>query len=421
MSTPIETLVKNFDEFTAELSATLDQQKAELKEYGETTEKTGARIDELGNTLLEIGEELKAAQTRMDELEKAAQRPGYGEEREAKTLGERFVKSAEYKSMSGTNYERSDRFSVGGFFGKDLTSDATSGGALIVPHRVAGVVAPPERAMRLRNLLSVAPTDTNAIEYVEETGYTHYSGDNEAPGPGAKPVAEGAVKPKSNLKFARKSVNVQTIAHWIPATRQVIADASQLRSYVDARLLYGLMLEEEQQVLYGDGNSPNLQGILTHTGIQTYNWSDGAAGDTQVDAIRRGITKARVAEYPVDGIVMHPNDWEDIELLKGSDDHYIWVQVPVGGVMQLWRVPVVETTAIQPGDVALGAWSLGATLWDREEGNIRVGEPDDFFYRNQVAILAEERVALSIFRPEAFVKVSLDAAPEGGSGGGVEG
>src|SRR5690625_7916815 len=92
MSTPIETLVKNFDEFTAELSATLDQQKAELKEYGETTEKTGARIDELGNTLLEIGEELKAAQTRMDELEKAAQRPGYGEEREARSEERRVGK-----------------------------------------------------------------------------------------------------------------------------------------------------------------------------------------------------------------------------------------------------------------------------------------------------------------------------------------
>lgn len=407
----IKTLVESFNAFQNDLNAALETQKAELKAYGQTTEATGKRIDELGGKLVEIGEELKAAQGRLDEFEKASQRPGYGGERELKSLGDRFVESAEYKAMAGTKYERSDRFEVGAFFGKDLTSGPTSGGAMIVPHRVAGVVAPPERAMRLRNLLSVAPTDTNAIEYVEETGYTHFNGETEVPGHGARPVAEKAVKPKSNLKFALKSVNVQTIAHWIPATRQVIADASQLRTYIDGRLLYGLMLEEEEQILYGDGASPNLQGILTHPGIQTFKWSDGVTGDTQVDAIRRGIAKARVAEYPVDGIVLHPNDWTNIELLKGSDEHYIWVQVPVGGAMQLWRVPVVETTAIQEGDVALGAWRLGATLWDREEGNIRVGEPDDFFYRNQVAILAEERIALSIFRPEAFVKVSLDAAP----------
>ena len=46
------------------------------------------------------------------------------------------------------------------------------------------------------------------------------------------------------------------------------------------------------------------------------------------------------------------------------------------------------------------------------EGNIRVAEQhSDFFIRNAVAILAEERLALAVKRPESFVEVEFDAAP----------
>ena len=56
---------------------------------------------------------------------------------------------------------------------------------------------------------------------------------------------------------------------------------------------------------------------------------------------------------------------------------------------------------------------MGAMLWDREQTTIRVAEQhDDFFVKNMVAILAEERIALTIFRPEAFVAVEFDQAPQ---------
>ena len=226
------------------------------------------------------------------------------------------------------------------------------------------------------------------------------------------PTPETTTKPQARLEFELKTANVRTIATFLPASRQVISDTQQLRSYIDNRLLFGVKLAEEEQLLYGDGTGENLQGIITHPDVQTFLWSSGTIGDTQLDAIRRAMTLARLSEYPVTGIVLNPVDWEDIELLKGSDDHYLWIMVTEGGAQRLWRTPVIETTAIRAGDFLLGAFGLGAQIWDREQSSVRVSEShEDFFTRNLVAILAEERIALTIYRPEAFVFGKFDSPP----------
>ena len=155
-----------------------------------------------------------------------------------------------------------------------------------------------------------------------------------------------------------------------------------------------------------------MQGILTNTDVQSYSWSDGTTGDTKIDAVRRAITLSQLAHYPVDGVVLNPQDWEDIELAKGDDDHYIWVSVTDGGETRLWRVPVVITTAIEAGDFLTGAFSLGAALWDMGSASIRVAEQHkDWFQRNMVAILAEMDMVLTNYRPESFVHGEFDNAP----------
>jgi len=282
---------------------------------------------------------------------------------------------------------------------------------LVVPYRYPEIIASPDRPMTLRQLLATSTTTSNAIEYVEEVGFEN-NVEEEGFENNASVVPETQDKPQSELSFYLKTESVKTIAHWIPASRQILADAPQLRGYVDQRLIYGLNLAEEQEILYGTGGA-NLQGIMTHQAIQNYQWSQGQPGDTKIDAIRRAITLARVAEYPVTGIVLHPKDWEEIELAKGSDGRYIWVSVTEGGQSRLWRVPVVDTTAIQVGECLLGAFRMGAMLWDREQTTIRVAEQhEDFFVKNMVAILAEERIALTIFRPQAFVAVKFNQAPQ---------
>lgn len=393
----LKELLAEFKKTAEELKGQLDKQAEEIRTQGETSAKTAKSIDELDKRIVELNNEII-------ELQKASQRPGYGGSEPAKSIGQQFVESEQYKSMISRDAKSSDPVIV-----KGLTSDPASAGVLVEPYRYPQIIAPQDRPLRIRDLLPVSTTTSNAIEYVEETGFTNL----------ADVVPEGDPKPESDLTFDLKTESVKTIAHWIPATRQIIADASQLRSYIDNRLVYGLKLKEENKLLYGSGISGDIQGIMTHPNIQTYNWSAGQPGDTKLDAIRRAITLARLAEYPVTGIVLNPQDWEDIELAKGADGRYIWVTVPEGGQQRLWRVPVVDTTAIQAGECLLGAFQLGAMIWDREQASIRVAEQhEDFFIRNMLLILAEERLAFTIFRPESFVAVTFDEAP---GNGGVEG
>lgn len=413
----IKSLREHLGEQYKGLATLIEKRDSEITANKEANEATGKAIKEANDRIEQISSDIKAAvekyetlQKDFEEAQKRLQRFTTEQNQEMKSLGQMFIESEQYKDVVKRNGVKSDPMQIEGslfnLFGrKDLGLDVTTGGTaspggtLVRPYRVPGIVAPIDRQLHLRDLLDVQPTDSPAIEYVEETGFTN----------NADVVPERGLKPSSDITFELKSVNVKTIAHWIPATRQVLADAKQLRAYVDRRMLFGLSLEEERQVLYGDGIGENIQGITTHPNVGTYTRQ---AGETELDTLRRGILQARLAEYPVTGMMLHPTNWANIELIKGNDDHYVWVNVSQGGQPVLWRVSVIETMGVNEDEAVMGAWSLGATLWDREQSTIRVSDSHaDFFIRNQVVILAEERVALTIFRPEAFVVTDLTPVP----------
>jgi hypothetical protein len=226
------------------------------------------------------------------------------------------------------------------------------------------------------------------------------------------PTPEGARKPKSRINTTMRTEAMKTIAHWIPLSRQVLDDVSVLRSHVDTRLLEGLMLSEEEQILYGAGGSDELQGIFTNPRCLAYAWSSGVEGDTKLDAIRRAMTRTSRSNYRADAVILNDTEWEQIETLKGSDGHYLWTKVEDGGVQRVWRATVVVSNAVKDGDALVGNFRLGAALYDKGEGEIRVSDShEDYFVKNGLVVLAEERVALATFRPEAFCAVDFDEAP----------
>ncbi len=407
----LETLKGHINATTTEIKELLGKQDKEIAKFGVSTEETGQAIEKASARIDELAEELKEAQSRMDELEKKNGRLLSGKGVGRKTLGQAFVDSEAYKKFNAESDSRSDFVEVKSFYDhKTLTGEPLGDvpAYLYEPHRLPGIITPPDRLERVRDLIPVIPTGLGAIEYIRETGFTNQA----ATVPEFKDTDEGA-KPKSSIEFEIHTMSMKTIAHWLPVTRQILADAAGLQGYIDTRLIYGLKLVEDEQVLYGDGTGTNLQGIMTSDNVQEYKWSDGKPGDNKVDAIRRAMTLARIAEYPVSGVVLHPNDWEDIELLKGSDGHYIWVRITEGGQQRLWRVPVIDTTAIEEGDFLTGAFAMATALWDREQASIRVSDSHaDFFTKNLMAILAEERITQTVYRPEAFVIGTFDEAPE---------
>jgi len=375
---------------------------------------------------------------------------------QASSIGEMFVASDEFRSLNGGRnganmpapWQVKASLTTHNYSVKDVFSSMPTAGNLSGFQRGGGLgdfgsvqrdpmVASPMRTKRVRDLFPVRRTTAQVIEYFRQLGFTSISstpwvnttGANaSSPAAGiystnnnAAPVAERdgdtfALKPQSAFQFVGEQAPVRTLAHWEAAHRNVLADEPQLRSIIDNELLYGLRLLEDNQILNGSGSGENLKGVLQTTGIQTYNWSSGAyepVADTKADALRRAATLAFLAYYEPSGIVMHPNDWEDIELTKDLNGQYlIAVSVAMGGEPKVWRMPVVETPAIAEGTALVGAFGTGAQLYDREDASIRISEQHaDFFIRNAIVILAEQRLALAVKRPEAFVKVTFNSAP----------
>jgi len=199
---------------------------------------------------------------------------------------------------------------------------------------------------------------------------------------------------------------VRTIAHWEPAHRNALDDIAQLQGIVNNELLYGLRLAEDAQILNGTGTGEDILGVLNTPGIQGHT---RAGGDNYADAIRRAMTKSFLSYYEPTGVVVHPVDWEGIELLKSTTGQYLLAtNVAIGATKQVWRLPVVDTPAMAEGTALVGAFGIGATMYDRMAANIRIAEQHaDLFVRNAVVILAEERVALAVKRPESFVKITF--------------
>lgn len=379
-----EDILKKVERVADELLTWRDGANEEIKAFGDVSKNTKAAIATLEKKLDELHVK----------VEKTEAPIGFKQSTPIRSIGQQFVESKSYKDMilSG-NYE-SSRFEV-----KEIvSSNAASAGDLIVPERVPGIIASPNQPLRIRSLLAPGNTVSNAIDYIEETLFTNAAA-------GVAESVQGSVvnKPESTLRFDKKTASVGTYAHWIPASRQVISDVPQLQSYINERLTYGLQLVED--------------GVLADALIdaataydETLETTLGVEAVSRIDKIRVAILQARQAQYPVSGIVINPVDWAAMELLKDSQERYIWVSVVDGGTARLWRVPVVESDAIEAGSFLTGAFRLGAQIWDREGTSIRVSEHHaSYFIQNMVAILAEERFGLTIYRPQAFVYGSFSS------------
>jgi hypothetical protein len=309
------------------------------------------------------------------------------------TLGEAVLNDAKFKAWlgeSGSTPSGKIRVDV-----KNAVTERGSGegaaGEIIIPQRIAGWVTPPNRILTIRDLLPQGRTTSNAVDFVQETGFTN----------SAAPVAEGAQKPESSLEFTcaprrcarsptgcrprnrcsrifRSSSLHQHAAHLWPQARRGGAAPRRRRHRAEPARL------DPQATPYDRTRSK--------------------VGDTRIDIVRRAMTQLRLSQYQPDAVVLHPTDWEDIELQKNTQGTYIWAN-PRGLLgPTLWGLPVVESTSLAPGEFLVGAFKIAAQIWDRDDVQVDISTEDrDNFIKNMVTIRVEERLALVVYRPESFI------------------
>lgn len=362
-----------------------------VDDHGKVQEGTKDAVAALTKTSQEL-------QGRLLDLEQKAAKLGEAQQKSRiLTPGELFVADPKLKEVAPMLQSRgakgSHRLSL-----KTITSIASSAGDGIFSDRLPGVIEEPLRPLTIRALLDSGTTESNLIEWVREDVFT-----NEA-----DVVSEGTLKPESGITYELEDVPVRTIAHWIRASKQVLADFKQLQTLINGRLRIGLKIKEEDQLLYGDGTGQNLSGLVPNA--TAYNTALNVSGDTMIDTIRHAILQVRLAFYPASGVVMSPVDWHYLELTKDNENRYLMASPTQRTPPMLWGLPVVESDGMSKGEFLVGAFRLAATVFDREQAAILVSTEDqDNFVKNLVTILAEERLALAISRPAAFVHGAFPA------------
>jgi len=295
------------------------------------------------------------------------------------------------------------------------TSD-TSGGAFVETDHTGIVEMLGRRPLTIRDLISVRRTGSDTVDYVRQTSHTNAaapvpeattSAAPTAPGTAGALVqaAGGGYKPEGAWAFERDSATVKTIAEWVPATKRSLADVAQLEGLINDELAADLAETEENQILSGDGTGENLAGILHTSGTQAQTFSTDIFETT-----RKAITKARtVGRVVPNAIGLNPTDQETIDLARDGNDRFFGAGPFAFGPKTLWGYPTFESEAIPAGTGIVADWSK-AVLWDREQATVTMTDSHaDFFTRNLVAILAEERVAFAVTRPTAFVIADLTA------------
>lgn len=231
-------------------------------------------------------------------------------------------------------------------------------------------------------------------------------------------VAEGAKKPQ--MFFANPTAvidPVRKIAGWTKVTDEFLEDLPALKSEIDERLIYKLRMVEEAQLLRGDGVGTNITGLLNRDGVQIETAANAA---DLADAIFRATTKiATATDLTADGLVIHPKDYEALRLTKDGNGQYFgggFFQGSYGngGLLDtppVWGLPTVVSPAVEQGKPLVGAFRLGATV--HRKGGIQVAATnsnEDDFITNKVTLRVEERLALAVRVPTAFVKVELAGA-----------
>lgn len=314
----------------------------------------------------------------------------------AASLGEHFVKSgaaALFAKGSGQRTVSAPEFKAPG------DTNLVAGNGKI---QYGGVVDTPLRRLTVADLLGKGTMSMTSLTYWVQGAVEG------AP----TAVAEEGLKPSIHFNFAPVTEALSKIAVVTKISDEAIQDTDYLVSVINSQLVGRLMVVEEDQLLNGSGTAPNVRGLLNRVGIQTYATVTPYTAAKGFDGIFHAITlvSTGTAQETADGIIINPADYETLRLAKDGNQQYYAGGPFSGGNPGLWGVRTIVTPAIAAGTVLVGAFGTSAQLF--RKGGVSVdstnSNEDDFKY-NRVALRAEERILLAVYRTTAFVRVTLTA------------
>ena len=326
----------------------------------------------------------------------------------AQKIGKTFTQSEAYKTAAGfaqtagmpigqgAPVKVADRSQMKTLL--SVTVDSADGLAGVpVKDRIGTIVGKPLASLDLLDLIPVGSTDSDVVEWIEETTYTNAAAETD----------EGDAAPESALELDPKTSNVQDITHFLPVTRRGFADVAFLESWVNERITDGVRRRLLTQILGGNGTAPNLRGLYSTVGIGSVDRS--ATSTDLIESIHKGMTTIRTTSFvEPDFVGFHPTDWETVRLTRdesggvSGSGGYQYGPPSQAGPVTMWGLPVVVNPFFTSGKPLLGR-SSDCMLWIREGLTVAASDShSDYFVKKKVAVMGSMRVAFGVLQPKSF-------------------
>lgn len=378
----IKDVENKLGEINSQLSDAIKAVNEEVTKHGKIGAANAKKLDGLTGSIEEVTArvlELEQAGTSQSDIEGAVA-----------SIGAQFTDSDAYEQFRDGNTTKAS-FSAenNAVVGSDVT---------VAPDRRSGVVGSALRKLRVLDVLPQGNTGSNSIEYTRETVFSN----------NAAETAEGpsAAYPESDITFELVTAPVRNIGHFIYVSKQMLEDAPTIASYVDGRLRYGVEYRKDLQALIGNGTGQNLSGLFASGNYTAL--AGATTGDKQHKNVRRAIAQVELADYSATAVFLNPTDCADIDLLTGSDEHFISTNPRAQNAKTLWGLPVIETNAMTAGQFLVGALDMAAQFTNRRGVIVEMSESDnDNFTKDMVTLKATARAALEIYRPASLVGGAL--------------
>lgn len=308
-----------------------------------------------------------------------------------KTVGSILARNTEISQQVATIKARKGRMQIDGIHARNIVSITGIGANASLATIDVQRNQAQELKLALLDLIVWMPVSGDLIPMLRESAYDIM----------ADEVAEGAVKPESNLTFGVENITISVVAHWVRVTKQLLDDMPALASYIEGRLAYGVRLKLEAKVI--NGTTASFSGLM-----KVGNSLVAVPETLAIDTINTAKYQVWGSGITPEAIVLNPVDWGKIEREKSDAGEYL-LGTP-GGMIQpvLWGLPIVLSSAMTAGKFWLGNLTLGVTGYVRQDVMVELSTEDaDNFTKNLVTVRAEMRAGFGVAIPDAQVTGDL--------------
>lgn len=368
-----------------------------------------AAIEELDKKI-EAAEKSEKLVSKLTSIKEPAPVEAPGEKASEGSIGDRFVKSAAFQEFrkahpsgigSGTPV-RIEAKDLGGLdelgIGTKATITTTTGNPS--PAREPGYrnYLPVDEPLTFLDLITTGTTDVAYSEYAQVIAETN----------NAAIVAEGALKPLSDITTDTAESKAFTYADGFDITNQTLADDGALAAFMEQRIKRHVQGVIEDKLLNGAGAGTEPTGILSTTGTLAQ------AFDTDVvTTLARSLETFEAnngSNTTVQAIVMNPSDVWDLRLLKDANGNYLLGNpLQQGPIPTPWGVPLVSSSRVVAGTALAGRFDSVHFLALDALSVLAFNQHKDYAQRNMVYVRAEQRGRQLFYMPREVVVADLTA------------